>query len=114
MPPPQGRRDGGREATDAEAARDHQAEAPGRPVGPGDRAELRAVAEHGQRVPRAHRAREAGQAWPLPPELDDDGALERLLFPDEGHPVSNRPEPGWIYIHRELQRRHVTKQLLWQ
>ena len=51
---------------------------------------------------------------PLPAELDDDAALERLLFPDEGHPVSNRPEPAWIYIHRELQRRHVTKQLLWQ
>jgi transposase len=56
----------------------------------------------------------AGLAWPLPPELDDDAALERLLFPDEGHPVSNRPEPEWSYIHRELQRRHVTKALLWQ
>jgi transposase len=56
----------------------------------------------------------AGLAWPLPPELDDDAALERLLFPDEHHPVSNRPEPDWIYVHRQLQRRHVTKQLLWQ
>lgn len=56
----------------------------------------------------------AGLAWPLPPELDDDAALERLLFPDEGHPVSDRPEPDWSYIHRELQRRHVTKMLLWQ
>jgi hypothetical protein len=25
--------------------------------------------------------------WPLPAALDDDAALERLLFPDEGHPV---------------------------
>jgi transposase len=56
----------------------------------------------------------AGLAWPLPAELDDDAVLERLLFPDEHRPVSNRPEPDWIYIHRELQRRHVTKQLLWQ
>ena len=56
----------------------------------------------------------AGLKWPLAPELDDDVALERLLFPDEGHPVSNRPEPDWIYVHRELQRRHVTKMLLWQ
>jgi transposase len=56
----------------------------------------------------------AGLGWPLPPELDDDAVLERLLFPDEHRPVSNRPEPDWIYIHRELQRRHVTKQLLWQ
>ena len=53
-------------------------------------------------------------SWPLPPELDDDAVLERLLFPDEGHPVSNRPEPEWIYIHRELKKRHVTKMLLWQ
>ena len=52
--------------------------------------------------------------WPLPSELDDDTVLERLLFPDEHRPVSNRPEPEWTYVHRELQRRHVTKQLLWQ
>ena len=44
----------------------------------------------------------AGLTWPLPAELDDDAVLERLLFPDEHHPVSNRPEPDWIYIHREL------------
>jgi transposase len=55
----------------------------------------------------------AGLSWPLPPELDDDAALERLLFPDERHPVSNRPEPDWAWIHTELQRRHVTKMLLW-
>ena len=30
----------------------------------------------------------------------------------EGHPVSNRPEPDWAFIHRELQQRHVTKMLL--
>ena len=52
--------------------------------------------------------------WPLPPALDDDAALERLLFPDEGHPVSSRPEPDWSWVHSELQRRHVTKMLLWQ
>ena len=41
----------------------------------------------------------AGLTWPLPPEFDDDAALERLLFPDEHHPVSNRPEPDWAWIH---------------
>src|SRR5882724_3775369 len=30
--------------------------------------------------------------WPLPAELDDDTVLERLLFPDEHHPVRTRPE----------------------
>ncbi len=52
--------------------------------------------------------------WPLPAELDDDTVLERLLFPDEHHPVRSRPEPDWAAIHRELRRPHVTKQLLWQ
>jgi transposase len=52
--------------------------------------------------------------WPLPTELDDEVALERLLFPDEGKPVPDRPSPDWIYVHRELQMRHVTKNLLWQ
>ncbi len=53
-------------------------------------------------------------SWPLPPELDDDAALTRLLFPHEGHPHAERPEPDWCVIHQELKRKHVTKQLLWQ
>ena len=52
--------------------------------------------------------------WPLPAQLDDDTALERLLFPDEGHTPRTRPEPDWATLHRELRRPHVTKQLLWQ
>ncbi len=52
--------------------------------------------------------------WPLPPELDDDGALTRLLFPAEDHPVRSRPEPDWVAIHCELRRPHVTKLLVWQ
>jgi transposase len=53
-------------------------------------------------------------AWPLPPELDDDVALTRLLFPTERQPVRVRPEPDWPAIHRELRRPHVTKLLVWQ
>jgi transposase len=53
-------------------------------------------------------------AWPLPPELDDDAALTRLLFPSEGQPVRSRPEPDWAVIHQELHRPHVTKLLVWQ
>jgi hypothetical protein len=41
------------------------------------------------------RAGVAKLGWPLPSELDDDEALERVLFPSEGHPVANRPEPDW-------------------
>lgn len=59
------------------------------------------------------RAKVAGLTWPLPPEMDDE-ALERLLFPSEGQPVKDRPEPDYAAIHLELRRKHVTLQLLWQ
>src|SRR5262249_51333740 len=32
------------------------------------------------------RAKAAGLTWPLPPELGDDAALERLLFSNPGRP----------------------------
>ena len=45
-------------------------------------------------------------SWPLPPELDDDDALTRVLFRQEGQAVS-RPDPDWCVIHQELaQARH--------
>ena len=53
-------------------------------------------------------------SWPLPPELDDDEALERLLFYDPHKPVAVRPEPNWPHVHQELRRQGVTKLLLWQ
>ena len=56
----------------------------------------------------------AGLEWPLPPELDDDEALERRLFPNEARPQRSRPEPDWAKVHAELRRKHVTKALLWQ
>jgi transposase len=60
------------------------------------------------------RARVAKLGWPLPPELDDDGALTALLFPDEKKPQRSRPEPDWARVHVELRKKHVTKQLLWE
>lgn len=60
------------------------------------------------------RARVAGLTWPLPTELDEDAALNRLLFPDEGHPKASRPEPDWARVHLELKKKHVTKQLVWE
>ena len=41
------------------------------------------------------RAVVAKLTWPLPPELDDDEALDRLLFPAKRHPVARRREPDW-------------------
>lgn len=60
------------------------------------------------------RAKVAKLSWPLAPELDEDAVLTRLLFPDEGHPQSSRPEPDWARLHLELRKKHVTKQLLWE
>ncbi|MFN0061502.1 MAG: IS21 family transposase [Myxococcaceae bacterium] len=60
------------------------------------------------------RARVAGLVWPLPVGLEDDAKLTALLFPDEGRPTFSRPEPDWNYVHVELKKKHVTKQLLWQ
>jgi transposase len=60
------------------------------------------------------RIRVAGLTWPLPPELDSDEALTQRLFPDEGRPQFDRPEPDWREVQTELRRKGVTKLLLWQ
>jgi transposase len=59
------------------------------------------------------RIADAKLTWPLPDALQSDEALERLLFPDERHPLAQRPEPDWAQVHRELKKKHVTKQLVW-
>ena len=60
------------------------------------------------------RAQQSGLTWPLPAELTDL-QLEVLLFqkPDE---VANRAraEPDWAYIDRELHRKGMIRQLLWE
>jgi len=61
------------------------------------------------------RARQAGLAWPLPPELDDDDRLEAHLFPPPPDlPPELRPKPDWAEVHRELRRPDVTLTLLWE
>ena len=61
------------------------------------------------------RARAAGLRWPLQPELDDDDALELLLFPGiVGSRRPGRPIPDWAWIDRELRRPGVTRALLWE
>jgi transposase len=82
-----------------------------------------------------NKAKVAGITWPLAPDLDDH-ALEELLFkhtytkhqpgidlqsgPGFGSEsgVSVKPtksnEPDWNHIHTELQRKGVTRLLLWR
>lgn len=56
----------------------------------------------------------SGLSWPLSPETDDE-RLEELLFP-KAPVVLDQPRqpPDFLYIHRELRRKAVTLQLLWQ
>ena len=62
------------------------------------------------------RARRAGLAWPLPDDLGDE-ALEVRLYPAStalAEITARRPQPAWPAIHRELRRKGVTLQLLWE
>ena len=60
------------------------------------------------------RVQDAGLVWPLPEELDEERLLG-LLFPEVlSGSLSSRPLPDMAYIHTELRRKHVTRQLLWE
>jgi transposase len=56
----------------------------------------------------------AGLSWPLPEEMTD-AVLEARLFANAGTKQGHRRhvEPDWAAIHRELKRKHVTLQILW-
>jgi transposase len=56
----------------------------------------------------------AGLSWPLPAELTDT-VLEVQLFTGAGKKQGHRrrAEPDWVAVHRELKRKHVTLQILW-
>jgi transposase len=79
-----------------------------------------------------HRARAASITWPLPPEMDDH-TLDKLLFkqaynkssapdrsddPDRSETQTENPiaasTPDWNLVHAELQRKGVTRLLLWR
>jgi transposase len=59
------------------------------------------------------RARRAGVAWPLAPELTD-ATLEQLLYRSDTPVEKRRPIPDWATVHRELKRPGVTLLLLWE
>lgn len=60
------------------------------------------------------RAAAAGISWPLPDDLTD-AELEARLYPPPEVPVADqRPLPDWAQVHRELRRKGVTLQLLWE
>jgi transposase len=59
------------------------------------------------------RAAAAGLTWPLGDV--SDAALEAALYQEPGNKTGYRrcPEPDWARLHREMQRKHVTLQILW-
>ena len=59
------------------------------------------------------KAEQSGLGWPLPEDIDDE-ALERLLYPEPVEVRGGKVVPQWSFIHRELKRRGVTRQLLWE
>lgn len=59
------------------------------------------------------RAKLAGLGWPLPEDMTEL-ALEAALFPALPASKVKRPEPDWATVHRELGRKGVTLELLWQ
>lgn len=58
------------------------------------------------------RAREAAVSWPLPAEIDES-VLQAKLY-RRAVPLSRTPRPDFAELHRELQRRGVTRLLLWE
>lgn len=59
------------------------------------------------------RAKAAGMGYPLPIGLDDQ-AIELRLFPPVVPTDVVRPEPDWVWAHREMRKKSVTLELLWQ
>ena len=61
------------------------------------------------------RAKKAGLAWPLAPDLTDD-VLEQRLFSKAGYipGVRRRAEPDWATLAREMKRPGVNLQVLWE
>jgi transposase len=61
-----------------------------------------------------YRAKLAGLRWPLPETLGD-AQLEALLFPPQKKRADKqRPRPDWSEVHKQLKRKGVTLQLLWE
>ncbi len=56
----------------------------------------------------------AGLGWPPPLDLSD-ADLEARLYGEAGTRQGHRrrAEPDWAALNRELKRKHVTLQMLW-
>ncbi len=55
-----------------------------------------------------------GLGWPISPDVSE-ADLEGLMVREAGAKAGGRRrhEPDWAAIHKELKRKHVTLQILW-
>ena len=57
----------------------------------------------------------SGLEWPVPAEISDAQLEARLYGPAGVKPGRRKlPEPDWAVVARELKRKHVTLQVLWE
>jgi len=62
----------------------------------------------------ARAAEKSGLSWPLPEDLSDSRLESRLFDNDRERLSQTCPRPDMERIARELKRKHVTLQLLWE
>lgn len=55
-----------------------------------------------------------GLTWPLPDEMSDDELEQRLYVSSARASLRQKAEPDWSVVARELKRKHVTLQVLWE
>lgn len=60
------------------------------------------------------RARQAGLSWPLPDTLTDAQLEARLFPPAQQRTGKKSTAPDWSEVHKQLKRKGVTLQLLWE
>ena len=59
------------------------------------------------------RIRQSGLDWPAVVALDDS-SLKTVLFPDDPVATFRKPMPDFDYLRKEMKRKGVTLQLLWE
>jgi len=59
------------------------------------------------------RARKADLTWPLPEDMDNE-KLEAILYPPKEVSPDGYDLPNFEHIHKEIKRKGVTLQLLWE
>jgi len=55
-----------------------------------------------------------GLTWPLPEQLSDSELEQQLYVSSARASRRQKAEPDWPVVARELKRKHVTLQVLWE